>query len=296
MNKSAIFSLALIATLSACNHSNTETQEQSSSKPKTTIHMKDLKPLAEKAQNAFFKDYNPQELKNYFAPDYIQHNPYTPTGLEPILGFLPALEAAGTTHQTHRLLQDGDFIIAHNSYDNAEAFGAKEMVAFDIYRIQDGKVAEHWDAITPKVTETASGRSQTDGPTELKDAELTEANKALIQSFIADVLMGAAPEKITDYINAEYYHQHNPNIKDGLDGLNQAIEYLLAEDNMFKYERVHRILGEGNFVLSQSEGTWNGGKKYAFYDLFRIEDGKIVEHWDVIQEVPVEQAHSNGMF
>jgi predicted SnoaL-like aldol condensation-catalyzing enzyme len=66
---------------------------------------------------------------------------------------------------------------------------------------------------------------------------------------------------------------------------------------MFKYTKIHKVLGEGNFVLTVSEGEWNGGKKQAFYDLFRMKEGKIVEHWDVIQEIPTEGlAHNNGMF
>jgi predicted SnoaL-like aldol condensation-catalyzing enzyme len=64
---------------------------------------------------------------------------------------------------------------------------------------------------------------------------------------------------------------------------------------MFDYRTVHRILGEGNFVLAKSEGKWNG-KTQAFYDLFPIENGKIVEHWDIIQEVPAIMTHDNGMF
>jgi len=66
---------------------------------------------------------------------------------------------------------------------------------------------------------------------------------------------------------------------------------------MFKYTKIHKVLGEGNFVLTVSEGEWNGGKKHAFYDLFRMQGGKIIEHWDVIQEIPTENlANNNGMF
>jgi hypothetical protein len=63
-------------------------------------------------------------------------------------------------------------------------------------------------------------------------------------------------------------------IKDGLEGLNEVITYLISQNNMFDYRTVHHILGEGNIVLSQSEGKWNG-KTQAFYDLVRIENGKI---------------------
>jgi hypothetical protein len=65
---------------------------------------------------------------------------------------------------------------------------------------------------------------------------------------------------------------------------------------MFQYTEIHAVLGEGNFVLTVSEGQWNGTTN-AFYDLFRMEDGMIVEHWDVIQPVPTEGlANTNGMF
>jgi predicted SnoaL-like aldol condensation-catalyzing enzyme len=65
---------------------------------------------------------------------------------------------------------------------------------------------------------------------------------------------------------------------------------------MFKYTKIHKVLGEGNFVLTVSEGEWNG-KQHAFYDLLRFEDGLAVEHWDVIQEIPGENlANDNGMF
>jgi predicted SnoaL-like aldol condensation-catalyzing enzyme len=196
------------------------------------------------------------------------------------------------------MFQDGDYVFMHNIWRNAKPFGADEMVAFDIIRVdENGKVAEHWDAMTVLVKETASGRTQTDGPTTVEDLDKTEANKALAVSLIEDVLMGKNPSKIGDYISSEEYHQHNPQIKDGLTGIIEAVEYLTSQNNMFKYTKIHKVLGEGNFVLTVSEGEWNGGKKHVFYDLFRMKDGKIVEHWDVIQEIPTEGlAHNNGMF
>ena len=61
------------------------------------------------------------------------------------------------------------------------------------------------------------------------------------------------------------------------------------------YSDVHMVVAEGNFVFTASEGKL-GGKPTAFYDLFRVEDGKIVEHWDVIADIPAEMAHDNGKF
>lgn len=229
--------------------------------------------------------------------DYVQHNPFIPTGLEPFIQMLPVLEENGTTAENIRMFRDGNFVFMHNIWRNAKPFGADEMVSFDIIRLDDnGKVAEHWDAMTPLVKETASGRTQTDGPTNAIDLDKTEANKALAKAMVEDVLMGKNPSNITNYISSEQYDQHNPGIKDGLAGIVEAVEYLTSQNNMFKYTKIHKVLGEGNFVLTVSEGEW-GGKKQVFYDLLRFENGKAVEHWDVIQEIPTEGlANSNGMF
>ncbi|WP_417800448.1 nuclear transport factor 2 family protein [Tenacibaculum sp.] len=262
---------------------------------KTDTNMENLKTIAQKAQDAFFTDYNEEGVKTYFAANYIQHNPQVPTGIEPVLGFLPVLKEANTRYTNHRLLQDGEYVIFHNSYHNADAFGAKEVVAFDVWRIEDGKVAEHWDNLTPKVDITASGRSQVDGVTEITDLEKTNSNKKIVTNFVNDILFGKAPEKVTDYVSTAEYFQHNPMIKDGLEGLNEAISYLVSQNNMFQYQKLHKVFGEGNFVLTVSEGSWHG-KRQAFYDLFRLKNDKIVEHWDVIQEVPEQMAHTNGKF
>ena len=235
-----------------------------------------------------------RELAN---ADYIQHNPFIPTGLEPFIQLLPVLKEHGTTAQNVRMFVDGNYVFMHNIWRNAKPFGADEMVSFDIIRVDENdKVAEHWDAMTVLVKETASGRTQTDGPTEATDLDKTEENKALAKAMVEDILMGKNPNKITEYISAERYDQHNPAIKDGLAGIIEAVEYLTSQNNMFRYTKIHKVLGEGNFVLTVSEGEWNG-KQQAFYDLLRFENGKAVEHWDVIQEIPTENlANQNTMF
>ena len=97
--------------------------------------------------------------------DYIQHNPFIPTGLEPFIQMLPVLKENGTTAENIRMFEDGNYVFMHNIWRNAKPFGAEEMVSFDIIRLdKNGKVAEHWDAMTELVKETASGRTQTDGP------------------------------------------------------------------------------------------------------------------------------------
>lgn len=249
---------------------------------------------------AFLKAINERDvatLEDLVTVDYIQHNPFIPTGRDAFTGLLTTVLAQnGTQVQNVRVLEDGNFIALHNLWINAAPFGADTVVTFDILRFDDnGKIAEHWDAIQPWESQTVSGNTMIDGPTMITNLSEKEANKALAVSIIEDVLMGQDPANITNYI-AEDYIQHNPSIDNGLQGIQDAVAFLTSIDNMFQYNTIYKVIGEGNFVLTISEGTWNNTSN-AFYDLFRMENGKAVEHWDVIQPVPtVGLANDNGMF
>ncbi len=265
---------------------------------------KDEDPTPELSQKekvaSFFEAVNARDvatLEGLVTEDYIQHNPFLPTGRDAFVQVLTTLLTDnGTRVENIRVIEEGNFVAIHNLWTNAAPFGADTVVSFDILRFdENGKIAEHWDAIQPWESQTVNGNTMIDGPTSITDINQTEANKALAVSIIEDVLMGQNPDNITNYI-AEDYIQHNPGIDNGLAGIQAAVEYLISIDNMFQYNTIHKVIGEGNFVLTVSEGQWNGTTN-AFYDLFRLENGKAVEHWDVIQPVPTDGlANNNGMF
>ena len=81
-------------------------------------------------------------------------------------------------------------------------------------------------------------------------------------------------------------------IGDGLTGLGTALEEMAKNGVTMIYEKNHIVLGEGNFVLAVSEGQF-GGEHTSFYDLFRLENGKIAEHWDIIETILPEAEHQN---
>lgn len=224
---------------------------------------------------------------------YIQHNLGIKDGLAGFGEALAALPAGSARVNTVRTFQDGDYVFAHTDYN---FFGPK--IGFDVFRFEDGKIVEHWDNLQEKpATPNPSGHTMIDGATELKDLDKTEANKALVAQFVSDVLMGKAPEKLTSYFDGDKYIQHNPAIADGLSGLGTALEAMAKQGVAMVYSRVHKVLGEGNFVLAISEGSF-AGKAVTFYDLFRVEGGKIAEHWDVVEPVlPADQhQNQNGKF
>lgn len=254
-----------------------------------------IKEIVLAALTALFADYDPVATEKLLSADYIQHNPAVPTGRAPIIGFLPALKESGISIQTHRLIAEGDIIVAHNSYSNAQAFGGENLVAFDVFRVKDGKVAEHWDNLTAKTSPNPSGHTQTDGPTEITDLDKTAANKTLVADFVSAILVNGKMDRLADFIIGDNYTQHNSQIADGLDGLGAALQAMAAQGITMQYTTVHKVVAEGNFVFTMSEGSL-GGTPTAFFDLFRVEEGKIVEHWDIISDIPAEMAHENGKF
>lgn len=247
------------------------------------------------AVTALFVNFDVDAARELLAPGYIQHNPNIPTGAEAIISFLPALKESGFEATTHRVISEGDLVVTHNTFNNIQLLGADTLVSFDVFRVDDGKVVEHWDNLQAPLAETASGRSMTDGAVEVTDLGKTAENKALVTGFVTDVLHGKAPEKITDYISTETYMQHNPYVADGLEGLGTFLAGLAESGTTLAYTETHMVVAQGNFVFTASEGVF-GDAPTAFFDLFRVEDGKIVEHWDTVEEIPTEMAHENGKF
>ena len=222
---------------------------------------------------------------------YVQHNLAVPDGLDGLRQVLAALPPGSARVRTVRLLEDGDHVVAHTEYD---FFGPK--VGFDVFRFEGDLIVEHWDNLAERATApNPSGRTQLDGPTEVIDAARTAANKALVREFVTTVLLDQQLGKASAFV--EGYLQHNTQIGDGLAALGTALEQLARHGSPIVYDRIHRVLGEGNFVLVVSEGR-SGTVPTSYYDLFRIERDKIVEHWDVIEPIPPREkwANPNGKF
>ncbi|MEM6515361.1 MAG: nuclear transport factor 2 family protein, partial [Bacteroidota bacterium] len=205
--------LALSGILASCGVNQTKSTSEVNPSKTTKMNKKETAV-------AFVQAVTSQDVdlvRTLANADYIQHNPFLPTGLEPFIQLFPVLKENGTKADAVRVIEDGNFVVLHQLWTGAKPFGADKMVSFDILRFDDnGKIAEHWDALQSFVTETASGRTQVDGSTVIVDLDKTEANKALAKSMVEDILMGKNPNKIAEYISTEQYDQHNPAIKDGL--------------------------------------------------------------------------------
>ncbi|MEU6083687.1 nuclear transport factor 2 family protein [Streptomyces sp. NPDC047108] len=248
------------------------------------------KDLVLKAVGELFGDKDPSAVDRWVAPTYRQHSALAGDGPEALRDLVASL-GDDFRYERARVVADGDLVVLHGVY---HGFGPEPLVAFDIFRVEDGRLAEHWDALVPYVEHTVSGRSQTDGPDRVGDPEATEANRALVTEYAEKVLKGADYTLSTHFTSSETYLQHNPEAGDGLEGFGAAAARWAERGKKVVYSAIHKVLAEGDFVLVVGEGEF--GVPVAYYDLFRLADGKIVEHWDAIPPIPAELPHDNGLF
>ena len=286
----AILSLALlIGILAACSSSS----ETSAAEPEEQTNIEKALALI-----GIFASGDTETARTLLDENYIQHNLAYGTGEEAFIGSVEYLASAQTktTVENIRAFEDGDYVFLQTVYNFA---GAGEQVAFDIFRFdEEGEIAEHWDNLAALAAEAnPSGHTQIDGTMEITDLDKTEENRELVENFLYDVMQGNNPDKTADYFDGDTYIQHNTAIADGVSGLNEALTALAEQGIQMIYDETHMILAQGNFVLAVSEGTY-GGEPTSYYDLWRIENGKIAEHWDVMETIADESTwqNQNGKF
>ena len=243
-----------------------------------------------------FASGDAEKAASLLKGNYIQHNLAYGTGRDAFVGSVNYLASAPvkTTVNNIRAFEDGDKVFLQTVYNFA---GMGEQVAFDIFRFEDGLIAEHWDNLAAKASPNPSGHTQIDGTMEITDLDKTEANREIVRNFLIDVMQGKHPEKTPEYFDGDTYIQHNTGIADGLSGLGSALAALAEQGIQMIYDRTHQVLAQGNFVLAVSEGTF-GGAPTSYYDLWRVENGKIAEHWDVMEPIADKETwqNQNGKF
>ena len=304
---SSVLALTLIASVLAGCASNTTSTSDPGSAPESSTPSSQVESNTQEEQTntekalaliGTFASGDTETARELLDENYIQHNLAYGTGADAFIGSVEYLASADvkTTVNNIRAFEDGDYVFLQTIYNFA---GAGEQVAFDIFRFdEDGEIAEHWDNLTALAAEpNPSGHTQTDGTMEITDLDKTEENRKLVEDFLYDVMQGNNLDKTPDYFDGDTYIQHNTGIADGVSGLNAALGAMAEQGISMVFDEVHMVLAQGNFVLAVSEGTF-GGEPTSYYDLWRVENGKIAEHWDVMETIADQSTwqNENGKF
>lgn len=122
-----------------------------------------------------------------------------------------------------------------------------------------------------------------------------EENKRVVLDYYRTAFAGNPEKAVADHFGDRYV-QHNPQAQDGPEAFIGFVHWLRGEFPQLQLD-IKRVIAEGDLVVTHSHLMLAPGEPgRALADYFRLQDGKVVEHWDVIQDVPTESANNNGMF
>jgi len=224
-------------------------------------------------------------LDKYVVDDLVQHT----DGLGPgRAGLAEAFAGAVARHERRtvrplRGFEDGSRVFLHTFHSYGHR--AAERVTIDVFDTDtDDHLIEHWSVTADLAGCSRSGYSQIDGPTVARDHGATEENKALVAAYADDVLAGGRADRIRRYLSAATFTQHSPEMAGGWQGYARYLDGLEEAGTPLRYTRVDLLIGSGDLVALGGRCVV-GAREFAVADLFRIEAGRIVEHWDVRRPV-----------
>lgn len=248
---------------------------------------------SENAKNLYLigiKEGKIEVVKDYTGDRYTQHSTGVADGAQGFIDFFTGFLQRTNDRDIRiiRTIEDGPFVFVHAYQDIDD--GTAKWITTDLFDTdKNDKIVEHWDVIAAyqEADKTVSGNDMILGDFKIEDEDKTEGNKILVRNFITDVFQNKNHSAVEKYISTEKYIQHNPSVPNGID----AVKQFLATQN-FNYDFIFKIIGQGNHVVSYSKVLFNE-QEFAIFDIFRIENGKIVEHWDNMEPVPARNEWAN---
>ena len=213
------------------------------------------------ATERLFNQKDLSAVDDLFGPVYVQHSALAPDGVDGLRGLVSGLTEANG-YELLRVIADGDLAVTEGVFTG---FAPVPLAGYDVWRVEDGRIVEHWDALGPLAGASVSTNAAPD------TAADTDANRSLVSAWVRDALIGGAAEAWSDSV---------------------ASDLRLAEGVV--YSALHAVIAEGDLVYTRSEGV--AATPVIVNDVWRVADGRIVEHWGLVAPVPPSLPHGNGSF
>lgn len=256
------------------------------------------KVLAATALDSFFNKLDQSAVDLLAGVTYKQHDPTVPDGKEGLKTFIGTLPSSLKV-ESGAQAADENLVWTHSRYSGMP--GMTDSIIVDIFRVQEGKVVEHWDIVQSEVLATQSAAGLPMFPivanstaTACVSKETLAANKVLAKMAL-DAFFNKREASAVDLLVRANYKQHDPVVPAGPEGLKAFINSLPAS---LKVEFGAQAADEDLVWTHSRYSGFPGMTDSVVVDIFRVEDGKLVEHWDVIQsEVTADKtASGNAMF
>lgn len=216
-------------------------------------------------------------IPEFICEDYIQHNPTVKQGRAGIIEMINYLKTlppppVGAKSPIIRAIQEGDLVVTHLDI----TFMGKRMAVIDLFKLKDGMLAEHWDVIQEMPDQMGMAITATNGTAEINESASAIKSKEIVERFYKAVIQKVP---VINLVKPDYIEHDATVIESG-----KSLDAYWSDDNS-RQIKIHRIIGEGNFVVVQSEFK-RADKAFVFYEIFRVEQEKIAEHWSVRQAIP----------
>jgi predicted SnoaL-like aldol condensation-catalyzing enzyme len=241
----------------------------------------------------------------FFSKNFIQHDPLVSAGLQGVVEQVKNRNALSPRPQlvVKHIVADGPYVLVHShltSFPHNEFNGTALM---DLFRLSGGMIVEHW-ALTQEVpSSTASGNSMfsdlfnSSNPTAGTTPAVEDGNKQLVSKLFSAVFTARDFSVIDKFWAGPAYIQHSPQVPNGTDGLKNFIA-----NSPPLVVNIRIALAEGELVFTYSQLLFTNSNLNSDFtglaagDLFRVVNGVIVEHWDVLSPVLPDSANGNSAF
>lgn len=238
--------------------------------------------LVWEGMGAILNTKNEQVVEQSFATEFIQHNPWAKDGIAHIKEML----AFDFGYKPIRWVVDHDIMAYHGYYTAPNPLGNHPLHCVDVWRIENGKITEHWDALAPLPQEQLEKAIAGEGNGE-KDVspETRIANKATVKKFLDHVLNRGRIDQLAKWVSPDYMYHHET--EGVLSGLSVLKDHIAKQGGRMLHD-TKLLLASGDLVMAH--GHYFGENERVVFDWFRLQNQKIVEHWSVEQPMtPLEE-------
>ncbi len=260
-----------------------------------TVHPEEAKKTAENQlvlKNIFdaiySKDWNKMQSLYAAGASYVQHSSYLNDYFVGVKELFEGLNFETMVYEQSMFIAEGPYVAAVSKLRFTP--DQPELTAIDLNFIRDGKSYGHWDILSPAEI-NQSGRTSFDSvytdTVSVSEKELNQ-NKQLVADMINNVFNRKHADQISDFF-AKKYFEHGK----GKDGRESVKEQLATFNDA--YWDIKRIFGQNDLILAHSRVTIEGDA-FSRADIYRVRDGKIVEHWESMQPVALESKNTNSEF